>query len=72
VPSGAAARSGSLPSAPTVTGVGAGVGVGELFGSFPPNASAGIITQAKSKTIVFMLKAESILAKDWPYAGRKN
>jgi hypothetical protein len=69
VPSGAAAISGSLPLTPTVTGFGAGVGVGVGvgFGRFPPNANAGIITQAKSNTMVFMLKAESVLAGDWPY-----
>ena len=56
VPSGAAAISGSFPSTPTVTGVGAGVGVGELFGSFPANASAGIAKQIESVTIVFMVE----------------
>jgi len=44
------AEPGSLQSAPTVTGVGAGVGVVKLF-EFPPNASCGNHHEGKSKTM---------------------
>lgn len=52
VPSGASAISGSFPSTPTVTGVGAGVGV--RLESLPANAEVANATETRIMIVVFM------------------